>query len=230
MPTDNPKVSAYVPRHVFDKLKEFYEDRKLSMSQAVTLILSEYFEVDPSTKPLHNSISQRLEDLERKLTQVNELHSRLLSELEERVEDLTKDIHKNPEVFSELPIELGGELPLLDYLVDTNQGQGELLIELPEKDFSEVPAGLLSDSPIEMQPISGLKLSKLRFGLSKDALAGVKRKMTLQEFTRWTKEKDPDAIAWKYVENPVKGYIPAEDLLSESKSKLLKWIKENIKS
>lgn len=130
MGTDNPKVSAYVPQVLKDRLKEFRKERNnISESQAVTLILSEYFEVDPSTKPFHNSISQRLEDLERKLAQVNELHSRLLSELEEKVEDLTRDVYRSPEVFSEPSAESDSELPLLEYLVNTNQDQSELLLQ-----------------------------------------------------------------------------------------------------
>jgi hypothetical protein len=233
MPTTNPKVSAYIPQHLFDRFKSFYEERRLSMSQAVAVIFAEYFEVsllvDHSSELRNSSISQRLEEVERKLAQVSGLHSRLLSELEEKVDSLAKDIYKNLEVSGEPSTQLDSGLPLLEY-IDFKATQGELLTELPKEDTSEVPVTPQNDLPVEIQPIAGLKLSELRFGLSKNTLAGVKRKMTPEEFARWTKEKDPDGIAWKYVESPVKGYVPAEDLPSKLKSKLLKWIEKNIQS
>jgi hypothetical protein len=49
MATSNPKVSGYVPQHVFDRFERFYQERELSMSQAVTVILAEYFGLEQST-------------------------------------------------------------------------------------------------------------------------------------------------------------------------------------
>jgi hypothetical protein len=45
MGTNNPKVSAYVPQSIKDRLTEFREERNLSESQAVTIILAEYFQM-----------------------------------------------------------------------------------------------------------------------------------------------------------------------------------------
>jgi hypothetical protein len=46
MVTDNPKVSAYVPQTLKDRLKEFRAERdNISESQAVTIILAEYFQM-----------------------------------------------------------------------------------------------------------------------------------------------------------------------------------------
>jgi hypothetical protein len=56
----------------------------------------------------------------------------------------------------------------------------------------------------------------------------LKQEMSLEEFTQWTKDKDPDGIPWKFIESPLKGYVPDEELSSEQKSSLLKWIKENL--
>ena len=55
MPTENPKISAYVPRNVYDHLLAFKSDRGLSVSQAVIVILEEYFllgKVDHTTQRL----------------------------------------------------------------------------------------------------------------------------------------------------------------------------------
>ena len=61
MPTENPKVSAYVPQPIYDHLLAFKADRNLSVSQAVIAILEEYFGLG---KVDHTA--QRLEELEGK--------------------------------------------------------------------------------------------------------------------------------------------------------------------
>lgn len=43
MPTENPKISSYVPQPIFDRFKQYQEENDCSMSQALALILSEYF-------------------------------------------------------------------------------------------------------------------------------------------------------------------------------------------
>ena len=55
MPTENPKVSGYIPQSVYDQLIKFKAERGLSVSQAVTTILEEYFglgKVDNTTPRL----------------------------------------------------------------------------------------------------------------------------------------------------------------------------------
>jgi hypothetical protein len=52
MPTDNPKISLYVPQQVFDRFKSFQEERKLSMSQAGIVILAEYFGIKETIKEI----------------------------------------------------------------------------------------------------------------------------------------------------------------------------------
>ena len=62
MPTENPKVSGYIPQVVFDQLMQFKAERGVvSVSQAVTTILEEYFGL---AKVDHTA--QRLEKVEGK--------------------------------------------------------------------------------------------------------------------------------------------------------------------
>ena len=61
MPTENPKVSAYVPQPIYDHLLEFKSERGLSVSQAVTAILEDYFGLGKV-----DATAQRLEELEGK--------------------------------------------------------------------------------------------------------------------------------------------------------------------
>lgn len=113
--------------------------------------------------------------------------------------------------------------------------------ELPEKvkpqtataqeslSYPEIPLfAIPGNSPEGIQPISGKKLSK-RFRLNPDTVSGAKGryKKDVQSFTDWTRQRDPDKIGWKPVETPVPGYVPADELSSELRDKLLSWMREN---
>lgn len=223
MPTDNPKVSAYVPQAIKDRLTQFREERSISESQAVTTILAEYFGMTEvlgrSPDGVGGITLAGMQAIEVKLTSFMELVEGRLKALEnsqnkseisveqERLPENNQSIDNLP---SELPIEVSPET------------------KLHEQDASEVPLNLLGEPLEEIKPVPGTKLSKLRFGRPEAAIAGTKRTRSIEEFTEWTRQQDPDGIAWKFVESPTKGYVPVEDLSSELKSKLLKWIKENL--
>jgi hypothetical protein len=333
MGTKNPKVSAYVPKPLKDRLEEFTKERNASESQAVTIILAEYFQMpevlgrSPESGIAGGVTLARMEALEeklvdftasvenrlqalgediRKITGILVVHEEILDIATEQVDEvLTVDRHleleptaeggQHNDLSSELPIE-----PLIKDAVDQetqpNELTSDLLSELPNNlsDSAEEEGGdkqdafslvehqdsslpknllgeplanseplqlefppvkeanngsLLNEPPVkaeeteeknelllglqseptselqeEIKPIPGTKLSKLRFGRSRDTLAGVKRKIPPQEFTEWTQNEDPDKIPWKHT---AKGYVPIGELTDEQKSSLLRWYKEN---
>lgn len=62
MPTDNPKVSGYVPQAVYDRLMEFKETRGYqSVSQAVTAALEEFFGIRHTPGTANDSRMEVLE-------------------------------------------------------------------------------------------------------------------------------------------------------------------------
>ena len=73
MPTDNPKISAYVPQALYDRFKQFQNEQQLSMSQAVIVLLAEYFGLEQSIKDMDhcatvgNITLPRIEAIERQL-------------------------------------------------------------------------------------------------------------------------------------------------------------------
>jgi hypothetical protein len=262
MGTDNPKVSAYVPQTLKDRLKEFREERDgISESQAVTIILAEYFQMPEALgRSLEGSsvggvTLARMEALEEKLATLAVPPSSIPSELLEKTEQLSvlvESLEKRIET-----LEHGGllsrpkselqeaDLDVAAQEVEEVMSQGELALDpdaLPTNEsvdnkqlelIESTPSNLPSELPEEISPIPGVKLSKLRFGLSESRISAMRQKMlkqemSLEEFTQWTKDKDPDGIPWKFIESPLKGYLPAEELSSEQKSSLLKWIKENL--
>lgn len=89
--------------------------------------------------------------------------------------------------------------------------------------FAEFP----NNTDLDILPISARKLSQFRFGLSKDAFAKKKMKVTTRELIEWTRQKDPDHIPWKLAPNPKLGYVPAEELSSSLRNKLLTWMRDS---
>lgn len=224
MPTDNPKVSAYVPQAIKDRLTQFREEFSISESQAVTKILAEYFGMTEvlsrSSEGVAGVTLAGMEAIEVKLASfMQQVENRLTalenttqnkSELLVVQEELSEDSQFKDDSPNELPVELLPKFELLD------------------QDISEAPVNLLGEPIEEISPIPGLKLSSLRFGRPKNAIAGIKRSRSTEELAEWTRQQDPDGITWKFVESPSVGYVPAEELSSELKSSLLKWIKENL--
>ncbi len=253
MGTDNPKVSAYVPQVLKDRLKAFREERDISESQAVIIILAEYFQMpevlrSPEGSQVGGVTLPRMEALEQEFSSFTKSVEQRLQQLAESIKELSEprvDQSKPKEEVIDIqqaisrpsePLPSSEPIQLELHKVEESS-DSSLLNESPTKaeeveEKNELAISLRSEPASEPQeeikPIPGTKLSELRFGRGKDTLSGVKRKMTLERFTEWTREQDPDKIAWKYVDSPTKGYIPADELPSELKRKLLTWIKENI--
>lgn len=60
MPTKNPKISAYVPQHLYDLIVKFKAERNLTMSQAAITIFAEYFGVDKQKKEIEAAVIEEL--------------------------------------------------------------------------------------------------------------------------------------------------------------------------
>lgn len=129
MGTDNPKVSAYVPQALKDRLKGFREKRDISESQAVTIILAEYFQMPevlgrlPEAGAIGGVTLARMEALEERLTSFAEF-------VEKRLQEITELVKTT----SELPVVHSEPHP-------------ELLVVPPDKRHDGItkPSGLLSE-------------------------------------------------------------------------------------
>ena len=91
-----------------------------------------------------------------------------------------------------------------------------------------VQLNLVTESKL-INPVPGQLLSIKRLGLSKNAASESKKRYSVDKFAEWSQKQDPDHIPW--IPNPKgRGYIPKNELSSELKSKLLKWIENNSQS
>lgn len=171
MPTDNPKISLYVPQQVFDRFKSFQEEKKLSMSQAGIVILAEYFGLEETIKEITEG------------TTIGGVTLAEFDQLKERVKQLEKIFVSNQKISED---QLGKE---------------ETTSKLPVKSKvqnSKPQLELLSE-PLVIEPVTGYLLSK-RFGMSKNAPSERKKKYNSDKFAEWSQAKDPDGIAWIPVE------------------------------
>ena len=90
MPTDNPKISLYVPQKIYDRFRDFQQKQNLSMSQAGTVVLAEYFGLKETIKEITEGTTiggvslVRVEEIEKKLIDLEDIKARLLK-LESKV-------------------------------------------------------------------------------------------------------------------------------------------------
>ena len=95
MATENPKVVGYVPIELAEKLENFKTERGLkSVSQALTMILSEYFDSESGT-PVDHQLSNRVEVLERKVASLTRQISQGTQEKKSTSRPLVEHSKKN---------------------------------------------------------------------------------------------------------------------------------------
>lgn len=105
MPTDNPKISLYVPQQIYDRFKEFQEERKLSMSQAGIVILAEYFGLKETIKEItegttvggvtlfeFQELKNKVFELEKKVDLKYTISSSLITNYVPKPIDFTKEL------------------------------------------------------------------------------------------------------------------------------------------
>src|SRR4028118_2084942 len=171
MGTDNPKVSAYVPQALKDRLKGFREERNISESQAVTIILAEYFQMPEVLGRSLEGIAvggvtlARMEALEQQVQQL--------------LEDKTSGSSSRSELSDRVPI---GIEEILTITADVTKR-----LELIESQLAEVKV-----EESEEGSVSTVELAK-RLGVASSTVSHRKPK---PDFTEWTRSKDPAGHGW----------------------------------
>lgn len=205
MPTDNPKISLYVPQAVYDRFNQFKDEQGLSMSQAGIVILAEYFQLKEIIKETAKGTTiggvtlARVEAIEEK----SSLNSKLLKELLNKVEFLENS---------------------LEELLDAKNKPVEDIIK-NEEVIEYVDINLQLNLQSNLPQISKQDLAK-RLGLKNPRSLNNIKSDKAQELASWTASKDPDGIAWRKIDSGKRDvrYSPLEDTASELLSKLKQWI------
>lgn len=238
MPTQNRRVATYLPPELDDRLKAFIAERNLKgESQALITVLSEFFDVSyPVAHQADYSMFVLQDQFKELLDKVSELSvavesksdETILSKLREKLDLLERriDDRVSDKSQSEAKVEVvPGQMSLLEAV--RSEPSKKAVSELPKdvnsellSDLKSEPKSTQSSSSIgeslgELQPLTGRALAE-RFGLYKDSVAGSKRSRTQEQFLQWSKEKDPDGIAWQY-DSGDKLYYPFAETLSQDK-------------
>lgn len=235
MPTNNPKVSAYIPQHIFDRFKQFYEERDISMSQAVAVIFAEHFQLDlqvnfNSSSPITEAALTRLDTLEKEVQDLkfnSELPGSILSDLQNLQYLVNQIEHRLHEVetkqISELNSSLQSELPeasqeddsvkqlsILETVESFSEGdRNQINLEEVEPtenlDISEPTEGLLSEPGLDT--VFNVDRLAKRLGVTAGYIAVYKSKHkgNKQKFLDWIQSKDPDRIQWIEVVSKKRG-------------------------
>lgn len=181
--------------------------------------------------------NSKIEELEGRISSLELENKLLIEQLEKYRCDLETESNKVKEL-QQREIVTNSKKLLKDLVTESeNHTQSAVGDNNLEKDLGSdlephhIQPSLFDEFPtntvLEVLPISARKLSRLRFGLSKDSLAQKKMKLSTVELTEWTRQKDPNDIAWKLAPDPKLGYVPADELSSEQRSELLAWMRDN---
>jgi uncharacterized protein (UPF0254 family) len=225
MPTDNPKVSAYVPQAVYNHIKAFQEERSLSMSQAATIIFAEYFGIEETIGKTAGGTTVggvtlgALQALEEKMDNLaqskSEPNSKLLNQFTEEWESR----------FASLSGSLENGLQSLEERIKKLEENADSSLTTKQS-TSELPSKVQMVATEKLEPHSTSELAG-RLGVNTTTLTRHKNGKLKPSLVEWTRKKDPQGVAWDYSEN-LKKYYPANDLesISSLQSELL-WTTDN---
>ena len=248
MPTDNKKISAYVPDVVYDRFIQYKDEHKLSMSQAAIEIFATHFGINLNPTISNESTGEllgRVDTLEKELLGLK-IHFKLLSEqvdlmqstseslITEPVEvSVDKNINSEPDssLQDELPKEDIIEQPIDPDIIDEfNSGSDSELPRNSNHQYFEPPLfGDLGDllSSLKNNPLEAKTLA-IRLGVKPPDISIKKGKVSSEDFYNWLQSKDIDGIRWVLVGEGKKArYIPADDTPINKLQLLKDWLQAN---
>ena len=211
MATENPKISLYVPQHIYDRFMKYKEESGLSMSQAGTVLLAQHFGLEATIKDIIDGVTIGGITLDR------------VEKIEDEIKQLKEQINNLVNQGSSLV-----ELPQEEIVI-----QKETTIKLQENDkqstnqiTAELPLRLTS--PDSQHRLNKETLAKrLKVGNPTTVVNAANNKT--KPFDAWSKKRDPDEIAWKKIKiDRVVYFQPISDTPSELLSKLQEWLKLNV--
>ncbi len=258
MATENPKISSYVPKTIYDAFKKFQKAQKLSMSQAIIVILAEYLGVKEYSK--NNVVGgvtlEALDEIKGKIKEIEDIQvspqeveiiqeqlkefnvvKKKLESLEKRIDYLeTKDIL--PTEITRIEKTKTISEPLIAIAKEKEDNKAK-----HQKENGSLQLNLLSEPQeikLEAKHLS-MRLSSENIEVSLKKISSraglMMKKDSIQAFRDWTRELDPNNIAWDIFKNPngrkgsknrpVYYYLPYKP--NEEELKLLReWINKNL--
>lgn len=168
MPTENPKISAYVPQSIYDRFKQFQEERGLSMSQATTELIAEYFGInlkEEIANQFTGELPSRLLRVEQELTELRQLCLDLSSKIDLQTTSKLYSELPNSVVTNEITNHIAGELRLNNYsiaeIVENNELPISTHLEFIDNSLAnltdQLNSRLNSELPIQLELVEDFK-------------------------------------------------------------------------
>jgi hypothetical protein len=193
MPTDKHRIAAYLPKEIDEKFQVFKQEREVGDSQALILLMSEYFGV--SQQMTYSSDSPLVRQVEELSSLLSELKVELSTKIgEERIGELKSELLselKNSSSLSKFESNSSKQLDIDGEIVGTKEKVKKPRVRSKNPKFNQVPDGVSSLTATQLEERLGVK--KLTVG---------KRKYSLKDnpsrFIEWSKDKDPDGYGWEF--------------------------------
>lgn len=181
MASEHPKITSYLPRDILSALDKWREEHELdSRNAAIVAILADYLGVQqpirlPDTAPLSIQLHTVLDELVRLSQRMDALESTIDTVRKEVLSTVPEDL---PEARSAVAVEVVRTAPLLR-ADPTGKAQNE------------------ASSTVPPTPLTQSALAK-RLGCSDKAIEKHRKQGSKEEFAAWSRERDPDSIAWTW--------------------------------
>ncbi len=198
MTTEHPKVTAYVPSKILSALDNWKTENNIeSRSAAIVVILADYLGVPYPAQQEGNALTVTTSALSTVLAELAKLSDRVVAlEQQMAVSAALQEVLDTaliPEPSSTAPIEAPGIVPEEDTISVSNVPS----TAPPEEatTASKVQGKAPSTVPTSA-PLTQMALAK-RLGIS-DKAVEKHRKQGKENFVSWSRDRDPDNIAWTW--------------------------------
>jgi hypothetical protein len=184
MASEHPKITSYIPRDILEALDKWKEEQELdSRNAAIVAILADYLGVQhPVQLPGNAPLSIHLHTVLDELARISQRMDALEASISTVFQDVPSTALTSPsEPSSTVPLEVSG----------TAQ---------PKRG---VPAGeVRREAPSTAHPLQPVTLTQMalakRLGCSDKAIEKHRKQGDKESFTQWTRDRDPDNIAWTW--------------------------------
>jgi hypothetical protein len=222
--TEHPKVTAYVPKKILSALDTWkIENAVESRSAAIVVILADYLGVPYPAQQEGNALTVPTSALSTVLAELAKLSDRVVAlEQQMAVRAALQEVPDTaliPETSSTAPIEAPGIVPEEETRYVSNVPspappedattvsavQGKALSNAPLEEATtasnvqgEVPSTVPTSAPLQPPaPVTQMALAK-RLGVSDKAVEKHRKQGSKEQFAQWSRERDPDGIAWTW--------------------------------
>ena len=222
------KISAYVPKELYDCLKKDKEESEISFSQAIIAALANHYNIEVTvgksgrrvTLGGETATAGRVDALEQKFEQFSYSVSEQIEQILSAVQSNNQTINRNKVDYKQ---SVNGNDVIRNQSID--KLLDEPITETPvKKKINSSQQLALVDIKTDIKPFTGRLLS-LRLGVSKSTISNLKKK-SIEGLKKWSSERDPDNIIWIFNPNGT-GYLPSENLTEPQLLKLQQWITAN---